>query len=187
MKNSLIVKGGNVVDVRKLRTIRADLMIRDGIIVSIGKVAGAEKTENLVDATGQFIAPGFVDSHLHIESSLLSPLAFAQKAVTRGTTSVFVDPHEIANVCGMKGIRLFLDQSELAPMDIFIGIPSCVPATDLEDAVLAEAVLDGLEESIQDLLVGKAQGAQQYGRRQFAAAVDTHEHAVFRIEFAIQP
>jgi len=134
MKNSLVVKGGNVVDVSNRRIIRADLMIRDGIILGIGKVDGSEKTEHVIDATGQYIAPGFIDSHLHIESSLLSPLAFARKAVTFGTTSVFVDPHEIANVCGRQGIRLFLDQSELAPMDIFIGIPSCVPTTDLEDA-----------------------------------------------------
>ena len=119
---------------RKRRIIRADLMIRDGIIAGIGKAKRHEKTENLLDAGGQYIAPGFIDSHLHIESSLLSPLAFAQRAVTHGTTSVFVDPHEIANVCGRKGIRLFLDQSELAPMDLFIGIPSCVPTTDLEDA-----------------------------------------------------
>lgn len=134
MEYSLIIKNGNLIDVRNQRLISADLMIRDGIIVRIGKAEKSDRTKKLIEADGQYISPGFIDSHLHIESSLLSPLAFAQKAVTYGTTSVFVDPHEIANVCGRKGIALFLDQAELMPMDMFIGIPSCVPTTDFEDA-----------------------------------------------------
>ena len=86
-----------------------------------------------LDITGQYVIPGFIDPHLHIESSLLSPLEFAQAAVRRGTTAVFVDPHEIANVAGKEGIALFLRHAETAPLDIFIGVPSCVPATAFED------------------------------------------------------
>jgi adenine deaminase len=149
MEYSLIIKNGTLIDVRSQRLISADLMIRDGIIARIGKAAKSDRTENLIDADGQYISPGFIDSHLHIESSLLSPLAFAQKAVTCGTTSVFVDPHEIANVCGRKGIALFLDQAELMPMDMFIGIPSCVPTTDFEDAG-ASITFKDIKELIHD-------------------------------------
>ncbi len=149
MEYSLIIKNGTLIDVRNKRLISADLMIRDGIIVRIGKAERSDRTEKLIDADGQYISPGFIDSHLHIESSLLSPLAFAQKAVTCGTTSVFVDPHEIANVCGRKGIALFLDQAELMPVDMFIGIPSCVPTTDFEDAG-ASITLKDIKELIHD-------------------------------------
>jgi adenine deaminase len=149
MEYSLIIKNGNLIDVRRKCLIRADIMIRDGIIARIGKAGDSEKTEKLIDADGQYISPGFIDSHLHIESSMLSPLEFAKKAVTHGTTSVFVDPHEIANVCGRKGISLFLDHAELTPMDLFIGIPSCVPTTDFEDAG-ASITLKDIRELIHD-------------------------------------
>ncbi len=149
MEYSLIIKNGTLIDVRNKRLIRADLMILNGIIVRIGKAESSDSAKKLIDANGQYISPGFIDSHLHIESSLLSPIAFAQKAVTHGTTSLFVDPHEIANVCGRKGIAFFMDQAELMPVDMFIGIPSCVPATGFEDAG-ASITLKDIKELIQD-------------------------------------
>lgn len=81
-----------------------------------------------------YISPGYIDSHLHIESSMVPPLAFARTAVPHGTTCVLVDPHEITNVFGEKGIEFFMDQADLVPMDMYIGIPSCVPATRLENS-----------------------------------------------------
>jgi len=129
----LILAKGKIIDVRARRILEGDILIEDGIITRIGNLAG-ERAEKVVDVSGKNIAPGLIDSHLHIESSMLSPIEFCKETVKHGTTSLFTDPHEIANVCGRKGIDLFLRQSDLAPLDMYMGIPSCVPATDLEDA-----------------------------------------------------
>jgi adenine deaminase len=108
----------------------ADLKIKDGVIAEIGGVN--RRGARVVDLNGGIVCPGFIDFHIHIESSMLSPIEFARAAVRHGTTTVMVDPHEIANVCGMEGVRLFLRQAELLPLDMYVGIPSCVPATNLE-------------------------------------------------------
>ncbi|UCF33065.1 MAG: adenine deaminase [Phycisphaerales bacterium] len=128
----MLVRGGNVIDVRNRSIRRSDILIEDGRIAAVGSVPGPCK--DVIDVSGKFVAPGLIDIHLHVESSRLSPIEFATRAVCHGTTSIFVDPHEIANVCGVKGVRLFLDQSDLLPLRMFVGIPSCVPATNLEDA-----------------------------------------------------
>ncbi len=106
------------------------MTIQDGVITDIERKSGPR---NL------FILPGFIDAHVHIESSLLCPSRFAEAAVPHGTTSVVTDPHEIANVLGMEGIRYMLRDSLNAPMRIFFTVPSCVPATPIETsgAVLA--------------------------------------------------
>ncbi|MDH5706805.1 MAG: amidohydrolase family protein, partial [Candidatus Aminicenantes bacterium] len=146
--HDLILTKGKIIDVRSRRILEADILIKDGIIIRIGSLAG-EETEKVVDVSGQHIAPGLIDSHLHIESSLLSPIEFCKEAVRHGTTSLFTDPHEIANVCGRKGIDLFLKQSDIVPLDMYVGIPSCVPATDLEDAGASIAIED-IKELIPD-------------------------------------
>ena len=146
--HDLILTKGKIIDVRSRRILEADILIKDGIITRIGSLAG-EETEKVVDVSGQHIAPGLIDSHLHIESSLLSPIEFCKEAVRHGTTSLFTDPHEIANVCGRKGIDLFLKQSDIVPLDMYVGIPSCVPATDLEDAGASIAIED-IKELIPD-------------------------------------
>ena len=102
-----------------------------------------------MDISGMFISPGFIDSHLHIESSMVPPLEFARAAVPHGTTGVLVDPHEITNVFGEKALRFFLDQADLIPMDMYIGIPSCVPATHLETSG-AEITIHHIERFMAD-------------------------------------
>ncbi len=129
----LILKKGDIIDVRSKQIYRGDVLVQNNIIVGI-ESSQNKKAKKTVDIQGKYIAPGFIDSHLHIESSMLSPLEFSKEAAKHGTTAIFVDPHEIANVLGRKGIELFLEQSDLVPLDMFIGIPSCVPATHLEDA-----------------------------------------------------
>jgi len=135
----LLLSGGHVIDVEAGRIVRADVCVQDGRIATVlpggtaGSAAGVQAAR-VLDVSGRFVAPGLMDAHLHIESSLLSPLAFARAAVLRGTTAVFVDPHEIANVQGRRGVELFLEHAEHAPLDIFVGIPACVPATALEDS-----------------------------------------------------
>lgn len=142
MSVDLILRGGTIVDVVAKRCYGGDVLINDGLIQNVTRTSSTQTAAETLDVTGQYVIPGFIDPHLHIESSLLSPLEFARTAVGRGTTAVFVDPHEIANVAGREGINLFLQQAEIAPLDIYIGIPSCVPATDFEDTGAALNVAD---------------------------------------------
>lgn len=144
----LILKRGNIIDVHSRKIRKGDVLIKNGIIAGI-ESSQNRKAKNTVDIHGKYIAPGFIDSHLHVESSMLSPLEFSKEALKHGTTSIFVDPHEIANVWGRKGIDLFLKQSDLVPLDMFIGIPSCVPATGLEDSG-ASITVEDIKELISD-------------------------------------
>ncbi len=113
--------------------------IRKGVTVSIRKgiVAGVDdglRAERVLDLKGRYLAPGLVDSHVHIESSLLAPPEYARIVAPRGTTAVIPDPHEIANVMGYDGMRYMLAASEGLPVDVYLMVPSCVPATDFDTA-----------------------------------------------------
>lgn len=127
----LLLLNAKVVDVIDKKIDEKDLLVRDGKIFFPKKGEDVPSAE-VIDLAGSYVAPGFIDGHIHIESSMLTPVEFAAEAVKSGTTSIFVDPHEIANVLGVKGVRLFLEQSELLPLKMFIGVPSCVPATGME-------------------------------------------------------
>ncbi len=124
----LKLTGGRVVSVFTGTTIRTDVAIADGVIVGFGDY----RARRAVDLKGGYLTSGLIDSHIHIESSLLTPAEFARVVVPRGTTSVVADPHEIANVMGVHGINWMLSASEGLPLDIYFGLPSCVPATALE-------------------------------------------------------
>jgi adenine deaminase len=113
--------------------------IRKNATVSIrrGVVAGVDdglRADRVIDLKGQYLAPGLVDSHVHIESSLLSPQEYARVVAPLGTTAVVADPHEIANVLGYEGMRYMLASSEGLPIDVYLMVPSCVPATDFDTA-----------------------------------------------------
>src|SRR5580704_9612907 len=114
---------GNLIDLFKRRIYPASIVVSNGIITSITETA---------TATDQYILPGFIDAHIHIESSMLAPTAFAQMAVIHGTVATVSDPHEIANVCGMEGVRYMIENSRQTPFHFFFGAPSCVPATVFE-------------------------------------------------------
>ncbi|MGV8075434.1 MAG: adenine deaminase [Syntrophobacteraceae bacterium] len=124
----LCLQGCRLINVFTGRIERVDLAIHDGLIVGWGKY---EATENL-DAEGMYVCPGFIDAHIHIESTLLSPAQFCAAVLPWGTTAVVADPHEIANVLGLEGIRYFLSATESVPLDIYFNLPSCVPASHLE-------------------------------------------------------
>lgn len=124
---------GNLVDVWKKAIYPARIDVANGIIVSITEI-GDEFT-----VIGQYILPGFVDSHVHIESSMLIPSEFARMAVVHGTVGTVSDPHEIANVCGLEGVNFMIDNGQEVPFKFNFGAPSCVPATSFETA---GAVLD---------------------------------------------
>ena len=116
---------GNIVDPVNRKIYGGTLEITDGKISSIRQHEVSE---------GPFILPGFVDAHIHIESSMLTPYEFARMAMPHGTVATISDPHEIANVCGMEGIRYMLQNARRAPLKFHFGAPSCVPATTFETA-----------------------------------------------------
>jgi adenine deaminase len=116
---------GNVVDLFNRLTFPGEITVSDGRITAI------KETESAPD---HYIMPGFVDAHIHIESSMLVPTAFAQMAVVHGTVATVSDPHEIANVCGLDGVQFMIDNSKKTPFNFFFGAPSCVPATNFETA-----------------------------------------------------
>jgi adenine deaminase len=127
-KADLVLKGGQIVNVFSGEVYPADVAVHRGTIAGLGDYEG----KRIVDVAGKLILPGLIDSHVHIESSMVTPAEFAKAALPRGTTAVVADPHEISNVLGKKGIRYFLDATEGLPIDFFFMLPSCVPATRLE-------------------------------------------------------
>ena len=106
----------------------ADLAVYDGMIMGWGNYEARE----YIDADGMYVCPGFIDGHIHIESTLLSPAQFCAAVLPWGTSAIVADPHEIANVLGLEGIRYFLEATESLPLDVFFNLPSCVPASPLE-------------------------------------------------------
>lgn len=124
----LVIKNGKIIDVFSLEIIEEDLAIADGYVVGIGQFEGKRE----IDADGAYICPGLIDAHVHIESSMVTPEEFAEVVVPHGVTAVITDPHEIANVSGTKGLQFMLENSEGLPLDVFVMLPSCVPATPFE-------------------------------------------------------
>jgi len=130
----LLLKGGQIVNVFSGEVHEANIAIADGRIVGVGGgfSAGGFTANETIDVTGKVIAPGFLDAHVHIESSMVPPPEFARAVVPRGTTTVITDPHEIGNVLGLDGIRYMFDAAKYNPLSMFVMLPSCVPATDME-------------------------------------------------------
>lgn len=126
----IVLKGGSIVDVYSGKVIRGDVAICGDTIAGIGKYKGEEE----IDVSGKYLSPGLVDSHIHIESSYLTPEEFARIIVPCGTTTVISDPHEIVNVCGTEGLRYMIKASKNAALKVKFMVPSCVPATPFENA-----------------------------------------------------
>jgi adenine deaminase len=129
-KADLVLKNGNVFNVFTGDFIKGDIAIVGGKIAGIGSYLGVEE----IDVAGKYMTPGFIDAHMHIESTLLSPSEFARAVLPLGTTAVVADPHEIANVCGKDGIKYMLKATENLPLSVFIMLPSCVPSSELENS-----------------------------------------------------
>lgn len=143
----LVIKNSKIVDVYNSSIIEGkDIAIVNGYIVGIGDYEG----EHEVDAKGQYAAPGFIDSHIHIESSYVTPEEIGRLLVPHGTTTIIADPHEIVNVCGMDGMNYMLDAAKETKLDIKYMLPSCVPATPFENS---GAVLDAA--TMQDPIKNK--------------------------------
>ncbi|KAF1680981.1 MULTISPECIES: adenine deaminase [Bacillus] len=138
-KADIVIKNGKIMDMFNQEWIYDDIAITDGVIVGLGEYEG----ENIIDAEGQMIVPGFIDGHVHIESSMVTPIEFAKAVLPHGVTTVITDPHEIANVSGEKGIAFMIEQARKTPLNIHFMLPSSVPAASFErsGAVLKAADL----------------------------------------------
>ncbi len=130
-KADLVLKNADYINVFTNEICHGDIAVANGLVVGMGENYAGE-TE--VDVSGKIVAPGFIDAHIHLESSLVSPAEFARAVVPHGTTTVITDPHEIANVCGMGGIDYMMAASEGLPVDVHFMLPSCVPATPFEES-----------------------------------------------------
>lgn len=128
----LLLKNGQIVNVFTEEIYTAHIAISDGVIAAVGDTL--YEALEVVDLNGAYVSPGLIDGHVHIESAMVTPAEFARTVLPRGTTSIVADPHEIANVSGMAGIEYMLEASEGLPLDVFVMLPSCVPATDFEHA-----------------------------------------------------
>ena len=131
----LVLKNATYVNVFANQLCTADIAVAEGLIVGMGTYSGTVEA----DMTGKIVLPGFLDAHIHLESSLVSPREFVKAVLPHGTTTVITDPHEIANVMGTDGIEYMLQATEELPVDVRFMLPSCVPATPLDES---GAVLD---------------------------------------------
>lgn len=140
----LILKNATYVNVFSNELCRGDIAVAEGLIVGMGHYEG----DCQVDMAGKLVLPGFLDAHIHLESSLVKPAEFAKAVLAHGTTTVVVDPHEIANVMGTDGIHYMLQATEGLPVDVRFMLPSCVPATPLDEsgAILDYRAIDDLFE-----------------------------------------
>lgn len=177
-----LFKNGKVINVFTGEAEKANVLIENDKIVGVGDYTDSE-ADAVRDVAGKYICPGFIDGHIHIESTMLLPSEFARVCVPHGTTAVMADPHEIANVCGRSGIEYMLEASENIPLTVYVMLPSCVPASafdesgarleaeDLEDFYAHPRVL-GLAEvmSYPSVIAGepkvlqKIHAAQRHGR-----------------------
>lgn len=189
----LVLKNANVIDVYQAEMISGDLAIVDGKIAGInGEYHGKET----IDLKGKIVAPGFIDPHIHVESSYVTPEEFGRLLVPHGTTTVLADPHEIVNVLGLSGLDYMIEAAKETALDIRYMMPSCVPATNMENAgAVIEAAdmissfeknqVDGLAEFMnfpgvihaQDEVLDKLLAAKERGLR-----IDGHSPMVFNEE-----
>lgn len=125
----LVIKNAQLINVLSEEIYKADIAIKDGIIAGIGS---NYKGKEEINAEGKYISPSFIDGHVHIESSMLMPSEFAKMVVPTGTTTVIADPHEISNIIGLHGISFMREASKNLPLDVYMMLPSCVPASPYE-------------------------------------------------------
>ena len=141
----LVLKNATYVNVFSNELCTDDIAVVDGVIAGLGRYSGRIEE----DMTGKIVCPGFIDAHIHIESSLVSPKEFVKATFPHGTTTVVTDPHEIANVMGTDGIEYMLQATERLPVDVLFMLPSCVPATQLDEsgAILDYSAIDSFYNS----------------------------------------
>ncbi len=146
----IVIKDCKTVDVFNGCVIEGDIAICDGLIAGVGQYEGRRE----IDANGQYAAPGFIDSHIHIESAYVSPEELGRLLVPHGTTTIIADPHEITNVCGLSGLEYMIEASKRSALDIKWMLPSCVPATPFEHSGASVAAADMEQVMDRDEILG---------------------------------
>lgn len=129
-KADLVLKNAKYLNVFLNEFLSGDIAVANGLIAGVGKYDG--KTE--IDVSGKLVLPGFIDAHIHLESSMVTPAEFAKAVVAHGTTTVITDPHEITNVMGIDGVEYMIQASQNLPIDVHFMMPSCVPATEIDES-----------------------------------------------------
>ena len=143
-KATCVIKNANVVNVFTNEIIPADVALYEDVIIGIGEYS----CENEIDAEGGYLAPGFIDAHVHIESSMVIPSSFMKVIMPHGTTTIIADPHEIANVAGVAGVRAMYKMTDDLPLRVLFMMPSCVPATPFEHSG-AKLVAEDMEQFLR--------------------------------------
>ena len=128
-----LLRGATVVNVFTGELEKANVLLEDSRIAGVGDYTASD-ADTVEDVTGKFVCPGFIDGHIHIESTMLTPAELTKLCMPHGTTAIVADPHEIANVCGVDGIRYMMQASEGLPMQVYFALPSCVPATPFDES-----------------------------------------------------
>lgn len=168
--------GGQVLSVHTREWLEADLAIAEGRIAAViirSQNSSPQQAKETIDVSGRWLVPGFIDAHVHIESSKLTAAGFAQVVVPRGTTTVVCEPHEIGNVLGVRGTKWFMDSTDGLPLDCYFMVPSCVPASKFESAG-AKIDLAGMEELLTH---PRALGVGELMNFPAIVAGDSHELA----------
>ena len=137
MANRTLLKNGSVINVFTGEIEKANVLMGDGRILGVGDYEDCE-ADVVEDVSGCYLCPGFIDGHIHVESTTLTPYELARTVIPHGTTAIVADPHEIANVSGMSGIAYMIEASEGLPMTVYMMLPSCVPATPLDTDIQKE-------------------------------------------------
>ena len=124
----LVVKNARIINVFSGEIISGDIAVTDGIIVGVGNYSGKRE----IDAGNRYVAPGFINAHLHVESSMVTPEVYAEEELRQGTTTIITDPHEIANVGGVDALKDMMRAAKQSCLNYYVMLPSCVPCTPFE-------------------------------------------------------
>lgn len=173
-KADLVLKNGSIVDVCSGKIFKADLAVAEGYIAGFGEYDG----EVEVDIEGKYISPGLMDAHIHIESSYCTPEEFGKMVVPHGTTTVIADPHEIVNVCGIKGFHYMQEAAKNTCLSVKYMMPSCVPATKMEDA----GYVISAEDMADDILSKDVPGLGEF--MDFNAVIENDDVALDKLVLA---
>lgn len=166
-KADLVLKNANIINVFTENIEVGDVAVADGMIAGIGTYEGVVEK----DMTGKYLCPGFIDGHIHLESSMVAPTEFEKAVLPHGTTAVITDPHEIANVAGCEGIEFMLKYTQDMTMDVFFVVPSCVPSTGLDEAGACLEAADIAPFYENDRVIGLAEMMNSFGVNQADPAI----------------
>lgn len=166
-KADLVLKNANIINVFTESIEVGDVAVVDGMIAGIGTYEGVVEK----DMTGKYLCPGFIDGHIHLESSMVAPTEFEKAVLPHGTTAVVTDPHEIANVAGCEGIEFMLKYTQDMTLDVLFMVPSCVPATGLDEAGACLEAADIAPFYDNDRVIGLAEMMNSFGVNQADPAI----------------